>query len=98
LETAVVRGAATLRVQLLGPVRAWRGDQELELGGPRRRAVVAMLAMRANQAVSRGELIEGIWGEDPPASAVNGVYVHVAELRRVLEPRRAHRALGRSSW
>ena len=38
-----------LRVQLLGPVRAWRGQDELGLGGPRRRAVFSMLAMRANQ-------------------------------------------------
>ncbi len=83
-----------LRVQLLGPVRAWRGDQELELGGPRRRAVLGMLAMRASQAVSRSELIDGLWGEDPPASAVNSVHVYVAGLRRVLEPHRARRAPG----
>jgi DNA-binding SARP family transcriptional activator len=51
-----------------------------------------MLALRANQAVSRSELIDGMWGEDPPASAVNSVHVHVAGLRRVLEPDRAHRA------
>jgi DNA-binding SARP family transcriptional activator/tetratricopeptide (TPR) repeat protein len=83
-----------LRVQLLGPVRAWVGEQELELGGPRRRAVLGMLAIRANQAVSRSELIDGMWGEDPPASAVNSVHVYVAGLRRVLEPRRARRAPG----
>ena len=82
------------RVQLLGPVRAWRGEHELGLGGPRRRAVLGMLAMRANQVVSRSELIDGLWGEDPPASAVNSVHVYVAGLRRVLEPRRGHRAPG----
>ena len=86
--------AGALRVQLLGPVRAWRGEQELELGGPRRRAVLGMLAMRVNQVVSRSELIDGMWGENPPASAVNSVHVYVAGLRRVLEPRRAHRAPG----
>jgi DNA-binding SARP family transcriptional activator/Tfp pilus assembly protein PilF len=86
--------AGTLRIQLLGPVRAWRGEQELELGGPRRRAVLAMLAMRASQAVSRSELIDGLWGEDPPASAVNSLHVYVAGLRRVLEPHRARRAPG----
>ena len=86
--------AGTLRIQLLGPVRAWRGEQELELGGPRRRAVLAMLAMRGSQAVSRSELIDGLWGEDPPASAVNSLHVYVAGLRRVLEPGRARRAPG----
>jgi DNA-binding SARP family transcriptional activator/tetratricopeptide (TPR) repeat protein len=87
-------GAGALRIQLLGPIRAWRGEQELELGGPRRRAVLGMLAMRAGQAVSRSELIDGLWGEDPPASAVNSVHVYVAGLRRVLEPHRARRAPG----
>src|SRR5580693_4218657 len=57
--------------------------------------VLALLALRANQAVSRSELIDGIWGEDPPPSAVNALHVHVARLRRALEPNRAHRAPGK---
>ena len=83
-----------LLVSLLGPVRAWRGDRELELGGPQRQAVLGLLALRANHAVARSELIDGIWGEDPPPSAVNALHVHVAGLRRVLEPNRASRAPG----
>jgi DNA-binding SARP family transcriptional activator/Tfp pilus assembly protein PilF len=83
-----------LMVRLLGLVRAWRGDRELELGGPQRQAVLGLLALRANQAVSRSELIDGIWGEDPPPSAVNALHVHVAGLRRALEPNRAPRAPG----
>ena len=81
-----------LLVRLLGPVRAWQGNRELELGGPQRQVVLALLALRANQAVSRSELIDGIWGEDPPPSAVNALHVHVAGLRRALEPNRASRA------
>jgi DNA-binding SARP family transcriptional activator/tetratricopeptide (TPR) repeat protein len=84
-----------LLVRLLGPVRAWQGDRELELAGPQRQAVLALLALRANQAVSRSELIDGIWGEDPPPSAVNALHVHVAGLRRALEPNRASRAPGK---
>jgi DNA-binding SARP family transcriptional activator/tetratricopeptide (TPR) repeat protein len=86
--------AAALRVQLLGPVRAWRGNAELDLGGPRRRAVFAMLAMHAQRTVSRRELIDGIWDGEPPASAVNSVQVHISGLRRALEPRRAAQATG----
>jgi len=41
------------------------------------------------------ELIDGIWGEDPPPSAVNALHVHVAGLRRALEPHRASRAPGK---
>jgi DNA-binding SARP family transcriptional activator/Tfp pilus assembly protein PilF len=81
-----------LWVWLLGPVRAGRGDRALNVGGPQRQAVLGLLAMRANQAVSRDELIDGLWGEDPPSSAVNALHVHVAGLRRALEPRRASRA------
>jgi DNA-binding SARP family transcriptional activator len=50
-----------LLVSLLGPVRAWRGNRELDLGGPQRQAVLGLLALRANQAVARSELIDGIW-------------------------------------
>ena len=56
--------------------------------------MLGLLALRANQAVSRSELIDGIWGEDPPPSAVNALHVHVAGLRRALEPNRASRAPG----
>ncbi len=83
-----------LRVQVLGPLRAWRGGGELELGARRQQAVLGMLAMRANQAVSSGELIDAVWGERPPATALNSVHTYVAGLRRVLEPHRTHRAPG----
>src|SRR5882672_8116799 len=73
-----------LRVAVLGPVRAWRGDAELELGAPQRRTVLALLAVRANQVVPRDELIDGIWGENLPARSVNALHVHVARLRAVL--------------
>jgi len=83
-----------LRVAVLGPVRAWLGEVELGLGAPQRRAVLALLAVRANQVIARDELIDGIWGEELPASSVNALHVHVARLRAALEPSRAHRAPG----
>ena len=84
-----------LRVAVLGPVRAWRGDAELDLGASQRRAVLGLLAVRANQVVPRDELIDGLWGEELPASAVNALHVHVSRLRATLEPQRAHRAPSR---
>src|ERR1700691_3616121 len=84
-----------LRVAVLGPVRAWRGDAELDLGASQRRAVLGLLAVRANQVVPRDELIDGLWGEALPASAVNALHVHVSRLRATLEPQRAHRAPSR---
>ena len=89
--------ATALRIQLLGPVRAWRADrqreeQELDLGGPQRRAVLAMLASDGH--VSQGELIAGLWGGDPPPSAENAIHVHISGLRRMLEPGRPLRTTG----
>jgi DNA-binding SARP family transcriptional activator/Tfp pilus assembly protein PilF len=83
-----------LLVRVLGPVEAWQGDQELDLGGPQRQALLGLLAMRSNRVVSRSELIDGIWGQDPPSSAVNALHVHLTRLRRTLEPDRASRAPG----
>jgi DNA-binding SARP family transcriptional activator len=85
----------SLRVAVLGPVRAWRGAAELALGAPQQRAVLARLAAQAGRMVSRDELIDALWGDDPPESAANGVHRYVAGLRRALEPDRGPRGEGR---
>ena len=74
-----------LRVSVLGPVRAWTGEVEVELGPARQRAVFAVLAARAGRLVGRDELISAIWGVSPPATALGSVYTYVSGLRRVLE-------------
>lgn len=81
-----------LRVSLLGALAATLDGQELTLGPPRQRAVLAVLALRANHVVSRSELIDAVWGDEPPASADNGIHTYVAGLRRLFEPGRASRA------
>ncbi|MEU7477338.1 BTAD domain-containing putative transcriptional regulator [Lentzea sp. NPDC042327] len=81
-----------LRVSLLGALAATVAGQELTLGPPRQRAVLAVLALRANHVVSRSELIDAVWGDEPPASADNGIHTYVAGLRRLFEPGRASRA------
>jgi DNA-binding SARP family transcriptional activator/tetratricopeptide (TPR) repeat protein len=84
-----------LRVGVLGPVTAWYGEQELPVGQPRQQAVLGILAMRANRVISRGELVDAVWGQDPPTSAEGGVYTYVAGLRRIIEPNRSLRGPGR---
>ncbi|MBB5958253.1 DNA-binding SARP family transcriptional activator [Saccharothrix tamanrassetensis] len=81
-----------LVVELLGPVRVWRDGVEVDVGAARRRAVFAMLALRAGRTVSRSELIEGVWGDAPPATAEAGLYNHVSGLRQAFEPRRSRRS------
>src|SRR6266511_454903 len=81
--------AAVLRVELLGPVRAWADGREVALGSSRPRAVFAMLATRHDRLVSRAELIDGVWGDDPPATAAGSLHTYVSALRKSLEPERA---------
>lgn len=83
-----------LRFQVLGSVRGWRGDEQIDLGSAHRRAVLAILAISAGKAVSRHDLIDALWGEFPPASAGGSIYTYISGLRRVLEPDRAPRSSG----
>nr|CEL15641.1 putative regulatory protein [Kibdelosporangium sp. MJ126-NF4] len=77
---------------MLGPVRAWLGDAEIKLGSGGRRAVLSILAMHANETVSRAELIDGLWGDHPPAKAVGILHTYIHDLRRALDPQRGKRA------
>jgi DNA-binding SARP family transcriptional activator/tetratricopeptide (TPR) repeat protein len=80
---------------LLGPVRAWRGQSELDLGPNQQRAVLALLLLRANQLATVDDLIELLWERDPPSSAVNVIHKYIGAIRRLLEPDLATRASGR---
>ncbi|MFI7306369.1 BREX system ATP-binding domain-containing protein [Micromonospora aurantiaca] len=75
-----------LRVSVLGPVCAWNGEVEIDLGPARRRALFAMLAANANRPVTRAELIRALWGESAPSAAAGNIYTYVSGLRRVLGP------------
>ncbi|MFD8594357.1 BTAD domain-containing putative transcriptional regulator [Kitasatospora sp. NPDC059646] len=85
-------GGERLRLCLLGPVQAWRGERELELGPPQQRALLTALALRARRIVSVDELLDALW-EEPPARAAAVVRTYVSRLRRVLEPDRVHPAV-----
>ncbi|MGW2827587.1 AfsR/SARP family transcriptional regulator [Streptomyces sp. NPDC001286] len=78
----------SFRFSLLGPLRAWRQGAELTLGPPQQRAVLALLLLRRGRAVGVGELVDGIWGADPPTAAVSVLRTYVSRLRRLLEPER----------
>ncbi|MGI5183679.1 BTAD domain-containing putative transcriptional regulator [Dactylosporangium sp. CA-152071] len=86
---------ANMWFTVLGPVRVWRSDAEVDLGAPQQRSVLAVLLARAGQPVGLTEIVDVLWGEDPPASAVNAVHRSVGMLRRALEPDLATRSAGR---
>lgn len=93
IGAVVTRGVigASVRIQVLGPVRVWRDDVVIDLGPARRRAVLALLAMAAGRPLSRHDLVDGLWPDGPPVSATNVIQTHVKHLRRILEPDRRPR-------
>ena len=73
-----------LAIDVLGPVRVSLGGDSVEIAAKKPRALIAMLAMHAGQVVSTDALIDGLWGDEPPDTAVNALQVYVAGLRRSL--------------
>ncbi|MGW6016132.1 AfsR/SARP family transcriptional regulator [Streptomyces sp. NPDC055210] len=71
---------------VLGPVRAWRGEVEVELGAPQQRAVLAVLLLAEGSQVPAGALVDAVWGTAAPASALNILRGYVHRLRKSLEP------------
>jgi len=67
-----------------GGVAAVGPDGPVDLGGPKQRAVLAMLALQTGSTVSADRLIDGLWGDDPPVSAVKLVQLYVSHLRKAL--------------
>ncbi len=73
-----------LRFEVLGPVRAWQGDTELDLGTPQQRAILGILLLRDGAAATPGELINALWGPTAPRAATGMIRSYVSRLRRVL--------------
>ncbi|MFD4639832.1 BTAD domain-containing putative transcriptional regulator [Lentzea sp. NPDC058436] len=71
---------------LLGSLAVRRSGTLLELGGPRQRAVLTMLLLHSNEAVSVAQLTEAVW-DSPPVSPESNLRTYVAGLRKVLGDR-----------
>src|SRR5215212_3044569 len=78
------RAKVAMEIRLLGLVEASHDGRALPLGGAKPRGLLAMLALHANTPVSADRLIEGLWGERPPATAPKLVQVLVSQLRKQL--------------
>lgn len=71
-------------IALLGPLAVATDDGPLVIAAARERTVLATLAVGVGRPVTVGELVDALWGEDPPATAVKTLQAYVARLRRVL--------------
>ncbi|WP_413752970.1 tetratricopeptide repeat protein [Streptomyces sp. R-74717] len=77
---------ADLRFAVLGPVRAWRGGEALPSGSPQQRALLTALLLRGGRTATASELIDAIWGEEPPSQALAAVRTYASRLRKILDP------------
>ena len=70
--------------RILGPLEALDGQQRVALGGSKRRAVLALLLVHANETLSTDRMIDELWGDNPPAVAAKTLQVHISRLRKAL--------------
>jgi DNA-binding SARP family transcriptional activator len=78
------RRPARMEFRLLGPFEVAEKGRSLALGQGKRRSLLAVLLLHANEVVSTDQLIDNLWGESPPVTAVKSVHVLVSQLRRTL--------------
>src|SRR5207245_6867106 len=73
-----------LNYRVLGPLEVRDGEESLPLAGAKQRALLALLLVHANHVLSRDRLIDELWGEEPPETAVQSLQVYVSRLRELL--------------
>ena len=73
-----------MEFRVLGPLEVVDGERAIELGGSKQRSVLAMLVLRAGRVVSTEALVDGLWGDTPPATASKSLQVYVSRLRKTL--------------
>ncbi len=85
------RRGARLWLQILGPLAIWLRGKQLDPGSTKHRIILGLLAMTPNSLVHQDGLVDVVWGDDPPATAVRLLRHYVTRMRRTLDPGRASR-------
>jgi class 3 adenylate cyclase/DNA-binding SARP family transcriptional activator len=81
-DSSEAEGAQGLDIRILGPLEVHAGGHRLTYGGERRGALLALLLLNANRVVSTEQLIDELWGGEPPGSGAKAVQVRVSQLRK----------------
>ena len=79
-----------LEFRILGPLEVLDGGEPVQLGGRNQRALLTLLLLRANEAVSTERLVDLLWGEHPPRTATTSLQNAVSQLRKLLGPGLLH--------
>jgi DNA-binding SARP family transcriptional activator/transcriptional regulator with XRE-family HTH domain len=69
---------------ILGPLEVLGPRGAVRPGGPRHQAVLGLLATSPNAVVERRSIIDALWPEEPPPSAVTMIHSYIAQLRKLL--------------
>ena len=80
----VTRRDRVIEFRVLGPLEVRAGPRVIALGGPKQRAVLALLLLQSDEVVSVGRLIDEVWGDNPPPSAGHSLEAYVSRLRSIL--------------
>lgn len=75
-----------MRFRLLGAVEADHEGRSVDLGHARQRTALTALLVDANQVVSTDQLVDRIWGDDPPQRGRGVLYAYLSRLRRAVTP------------
>src|SRR5262245_28472751 len=73
-----------MRFRVLGPMQVWHGDGWTTIRAAQPRVVLAVLLAEAGQMVSADRLVDELWGDHPPRTALNTIQGYVARLRKLL--------------
>jgi predicted ATPase/DNA-binding SARP family transcriptional activator len=71
--------------RILGPLEALDRGRDLAPAGSKRRALLALLLLHANETLTIDRLVDELWGEHPPATAARTLQAHVSRLRKALD-------------
>ena len=75
-----------MEIRLLGPFDVVVDGRSVQLGGAKQRALLAILAIHANEVLPADRLIDELWPGHPPESAVNTLQGYISRLRKALDP------------
>src|SRR5439155_25207951 len=74
-----------MQIGLLGELKVLGNDNEdIVVTGAKLRALLAILALQVGRPVPTDQLVDALWGEDPPPAVRNGLQGLVSKLRRTL--------------
>jgi len=80
----MVRAEGVLEIRILGPLEIRDGDRVLAVTGAKQRALLAVLALHANEVVSSDRLLDELWDQEPPGSGATALQARISQLRKAL--------------